>query len=50
MNKQEEELFYLRVKWQVELDRDKDVQRGLKLDEELRRLNCDEGNNGHADA
>jgi len=49
MNKQEEELFYLRVKWQVELDRDKEAQRGLKLEEELRRLNCDEGNNGHTD-
>lgn len=51
MDKQDEEMFYLRVKWQMELERERAIELGLKLDEELHRLDRDEDiKNNHAES
>ena len=34
----EQEMFYLRVHWQVERERERAIKRGLELDEQLREL------------
>lgn len=38
LKKQEKEMFYLFVDWQMELERERAIQRGLELDERLLQL------------